>query len=72
MKRTLFFICTLLCVNVLLAQEIVIDEIKYVITGINEVEVNKYQGSATAVNIPSNINYGGGILQCYFYWNLCF
>ena len=59
MKRTLFFICTLLCVNVLLAQEIVIDEIKYVITGINEVEVNKYQGSATAVNIPSNINYGG-------------
>ena len=59
MKRLLFFICTMLCVNVLLAQDIVIDEIKYVITGTNEVEVNKYQGSATAVNIPSNINYGG-------------
>lgn len=59
MKRILFFVCTLLCVNVLLAQEIVIDEIKYVITGTNEVEVNKYQGSATTVNIPSNINYGG-------------
>lgn len=59
MKRILFFVCTLLCVNVLLAQDIVIDEIKYVITGTNEVEVDKYQGSATAVNIPSNINYGG-------------
>lgn len=59
MKRLLLFISTLLCANVLLSQEIVIDEIKYVITGINEVEVNKYQGSATAVNIPSNINYGG-------------
>lgn len=42
-----------------MAQDIVIDEIKYVITGTNEVEVDKYQGSATAVNIPSNINYGG-------------
>ncbi|MEE0882035.1 MAG: leucine-rich repeat domain-containing protein [Bacteroidales bacterium] len=59
MKRLLLFISTLLCANVLLAEDIVIDEIKYVITGINEVEVNKYQGSATAVNIPSNINYGG-------------
>lgn len=59
MKKLLLFISTLLCVNVLLAQDIVIDEIKYVITGTNEVEVDKYQGSATAVNIPSNINYGG-------------
>lgn len=59
MKRILFFVCTLLCVNVLLAEDFVVDDIKYTITGINEVAVKKYQGSATEVNIPSNINYGG-------------
>ena len=72
MKRTLFFICTLLCVNVLLAQEIVIDEIKYVkaVTEDNDPngQLNKPGGYTATVyfessNVDQNEVYGTDLIE---------
>ena len=62
MKRLLFFICTLLCANVLLSQTTFwIGDIQYEITSTNpaEVEVNDAKGYITTANIPSTVSYGG-------------
>ena len=65
MKRTLFFICTLLCANVLLAQNWVGDVfqeggLKYTVTSTNppEVSVKANSTSITEANIPATITYG--------------
>ncbi len=71
MKRTLFFICTLLCVNVLLAEVGVgsvftVNEIKYKVTnqvGVKEVAVIQGAGvtSSGVLVIPEAVTYEGAI-----------
>ena len=55
MKRLLFFICTLLCANVLLAQDFSEGDFAYEITGAGEVKVWCNNEGATSVNIPSSV-----------------
>ena len=55
MKRLLFFICTLLCANVILAQGFSEGGLHYYITGAGEVEV--CGGTSTSVNIPSSVTH---------------
>ena len=62
MKRLLFFICTLLCANVLLAQVgtmFWIGNIQYEITSINPAKVEVYDASTyiTTANIPETVTY---------------
>ena len=60
MKRTLLLICTLLCANVLWAQNLfTVGDIQYEITGTNEVEVDSASTSATSIVIPETIDYEG-------------
>ena len=64
MKRLLFFICTLLCANVIMAQvgtTFWIDSLQYQVTSTNpaEVEVNDANSSITTAIIPSTVSYGG-------------
>ena len=60
MKRTLLLICTLLCANVLWAQNLfTVGDIQYEITGTNEVEVDSTSTSATSIVIPETIDYEG-------------
>ena len=64
MKRLLFFICTLLCANVIMAQvgtTFWIGDIQYEITSTNpaEVEVNDANISITTAIIPSTVSYDG-------------
>ena len=58
MKRTLLFICTLLCANVLLAQtQFTVGDLTYETTSGNEVEVHGCIYSATSVVIPETVTY---------------
>ena len=59
MKRLLFFICTLLCANVLLA--FTIDSLSYFVTSTNppKVEVHDANLSITTANIPATVTYEG-------------
>ena len=60
MKRLLFFICTLLCANVLMAQtRFWIGDIQYEVTSTNppEVEVNGASESITTANIPATVTH---------------
>ena len=58
MKRLLFFFCTLLCANVLLAQtRFIVGELQYEVTGTNEVEVHDCMPSATSIVIPDIVTY---------------
>ena len=60
MKRLLFFICTLLCANVLMAQTTFwIDSLQYkiILTIPAEVKVNDANSSITIANIPSIVTY---------------
>ena len=62
MKRLLFFICTLLCANVLMAQTTFwIGDLQYEVTSTNpaEVEVNDANYSITTANIPATVTYQG-------------
>ncbi len=60
MKRLLFFICTLLCANVLMAQtRFIVGELQYEVTGTNEVEVHDCMPSATSIVIPNTVTYQG-------------
>ena len=60
MKRIIFAICTLLCANVLWAQNLfTVGDIQYEITGTNEVEVDSASTSATSIVIPATIDYEG-------------
>ena len=60
MKRIIFAICTLLCANVLWAQNLfTVGDIQYEITGTNEVEVDSASTSATSIVIPETIDYEG-------------
>ena len=59
MKR-LLFICTLLCANVLFAQDYFWEgDLIYVTIGAGEVEVyhHRYDSSPTSVNIPSSVTH---------------
>ncbi len=55
MKRLLFFICTLLCTNVLLAQDFWEGSLRYEVTGAGKVEVYDCNESITSVNIPASV-----------------
>ena len=57
MKRLLFFICTLLCATVLLAQDFSEGDFEYDITGAGEVEVYDCDTNVTSVNIPSTVTH---------------
>ena len=61
MKRLLFFICTLLCANVLSAQGFVQGfsegDLHYRVTEVGEVTVNGCNLDATSVNIPSSVTH---------------
>ena len=57
MKRLLFFVCTLLFVNVLSAQSFWEGDLQYRVTGAGKVEVYDCNGSVTSVNIPSSVTY---------------
>ena len=60
MKRIIFAICTILCANVLFAQNLfTVGDIQYEITGTNEVEVDSASTSATSIVIPETIDYEG-------------
>ncbi|MEE1252749.1 MAG: leucine-rich repeat protein, partial [Bacteroidales bacterium] len=60
MKRTLLFICTLLCANVLLAQtQFTVGDLTYETTSGNEVEVHDCSLSATSVVIPDTVTNEG-------------
>ena len=62
MKRTLLFICTLLCANVLLAQtEFIVGNLKYRVDSSNptEVSVGKVDNTITTANIPTTVSYEG-------------
>ena len=60
MKRIIFAICTILCANVLFAQNLfTVGDIQYEITGTNEVEVDSASTSATSIVIPATIDYEG-------------
>ena len=60
MKRTLLFICTLLCANVLLAQtQFTIDSLRYKVTSTNPAEVEVYYANPSIViaDIPETVTY---------------
>ena len=60
MRRTLFFICTLLCANVLLAQStFTIGDLTYGVISTNppQVEVHDANLSITTANIPETVTY---------------
>ena len=60
MKRTLLFICTLLCANVLLAQtQFTIDSLRYEVTSTNPAEVEVYYANPSIViaDIPETVTY---------------
>ena len=57
MKRFLFFFNILLFTNILLAQSFTIDDITYNVIGTNQVELTKYNGNASFVNIPATVEY---------------
>ena len=57
MKRLLFFICTLLCANLLSAQLFWEGDLRYRVTGAGKVEVYGYNDSVTSVNIPSSVTH---------------
>ena len=57
MKRLLFFICTLLFANVLLAQGFWKGDLRYRVTGAGKVKVYGYNDSVTSVNIPSSVTH---------------
>ena len=57
MKRLLFFICTLLCANVLFAQRFWEGDLVYEVIGAGEVEVSGYYYIGTSVNIPSSVTH---------------
>lgn len=57
MKRLLFFFNILLFTNILLAQSFTIDDITYNVIGTNQVELTKYNGNASSVNIPATVEY---------------
>ncbi|MBR5254296.1 MAG: leucine-rich repeat domain-containing protein [Bacteroidales bacterium] len=62
MKRLLFFICTLLCANVLLAQTTFwVGELQYEVTSTSsaEVEVNDAYIYISVANIPETVSYDG-------------
>ena len=61
MKRTLLLICTLLCANVLLAQNFTIDGLSYTVTSASPAEVSVGSGSynITTANIPAIVIYNG-------------
>ena len=62
MKRLLFFICTLLCANVIMAQTTFwIDSLQYkiILTIPAEVKVNDANSSITIANIPETVSYDG-------------
>ncbi len=62
MKRTLFFICTLLCANVLLAQtEFIVGNLKYKVSSPNLqiVSVCKVDTTIITANIPETVTYQG-------------
>ncbi|MEE0267401.1 MAG: leucine-rich repeat domain-containing protein [Bacteroidales bacterium] len=60
MKRTLFFICTLLCVNMLCAQDwFWVGDLQYEVTNstTNQVEVYDADASITTANIPATVTH---------------
>ncbi len=62
MKRLLFFICTLLCANVLFAQTTFwVDSLQYKVTSTNPAEVEVYDAnsSITTANIPAIVTCQG-------------
>ena len=62
MKRLLFFICTLFCANVLLAQtRFWVDSLQYEVTSTTpaKVEVNDAKYSITTAIIPETVSYDG-------------
>ena len=64
MKKILFFVCALLCANVLFAQGFWVGDILYKVTSTNppEVEVTEHQlsyPSLQTANIPATVSYGG-------------
>ena len=62
MKRLLFFICTLLCANVLFAQTTFwVGELQYKVmnTTTNQVEVYDASTSITTADIPTTVTYYG-------------
>lgn len=61
MKRKLLLICTLLCANVLFAQDFWVDSLKYRVTSWTQPEVKVYDAndSITTVNIPATVTYNG-------------
>ena len=67
MKRLLFFICTLLCANVLSAQGFWEGDLKYWVIGAGKVTVDDCDTSATSVNIPSSVthNWNDGSVITY-------
>ena len=70
MKRLLFFICTLLCANVLFAENWFCEgDLCYYITGAGEVTVSDCNESVTSVDIPSTVTH---IWQVYNYECHCY
>ena len=57
MKRLLFFICTLLCANVIMAQWFWEGDLGYEITGAGKVTVDDCSPPVTSVNIPSTVTH---------------
>ena len=67
MKRLLFFICTLLCANVLSALEFWAGDFRYWVKGAGEVEVDGCNDNVTSINIPSTVthNWNDGSVITY-------
>ncbi len=58
MKKIALFVCTVLCVNVLMAQvQFVIGDLTYSVINSNEVEVVNCVDTIDAVNIPATVTY---------------
>jgi hypothetical protein len=58
MKKIALFVCTVLCVNVLMAQvQFVVGDLTYSVINSNEVEVVSCVDSVDAVNIPATVTY---------------
>ena len=57
MKRLLFFVCTLLCANVIMAQSFWEGDLRYRVTGAGKVTVIDCKDSVTSVNIPSSVTH---------------
>ena len=58
MKKIALFVCTVLCVNVLMAQvHFVVGDLTYSVINSNEVEVVSCVDSVDAVNIPATVTY---------------